>query len=242
MFSSGLQSTYGSSGSTPTYTATSAQSTGTTSTGAKGSTQMDMNSFLIMFTKQLEYQDPSNPMESYELAAQLAQFSTVSELTKANNLLQTQQTYLSSINNAQMIGTIGKDVTGLDDSIQLSNGEISKGSFKIDSPAASVTVKIKDGDGNVVRTMQVGAQDAGTYNIAWDGCNDAGTAMSDGTYHFDVEALDADGNTIEAQETIKGTVSGFRVDSGIPYLILGGSNGVKLPISAVMEVNEHTTA
>jgi len=219
-------------------TSSSTSGQDTSSTSGTGNPQLDAGNFLTLFTTQLQHQDPSNPMESYELASQLAQFSTVSELAAINSLLQTQQTYLSSINNAQMIGTIGKEVVGQDNTIQLKDGQISKGSYTLDA-AASVTVKITDDDGNVIRTLSAEeAKEAGSYDISWDGLDDEGNAVPNGSYHFDVEAVGADGEAMEVQETVRGIVTAFRVESGIPYLILGGSDGVKLPISAIMEVNE----
>jgi flagellar basal-body rod modification protein FlgD len=196
-----------------------------------------------MFTTQLKYQDPSNPMESYELAAQLAQFSSVSELVQINKAMELQQTYLSSINNAQMIGTIGKEVIGREDTILLKDGQTTKGSYKLNDAATAVTVKIIDEDGNVVRTIQSEQpQEAGSYDISWDGLDDSGEAAPNGSYHFVVEAAGADGNAMEVETTVSGLVTAFRVESGIPYLILGGSDGIKLPISSVMEVHEPVEA
>ncbi|NLI31304.1 MAG: hypothetical protein GX422_00780, partial [Deltaproteobacteria bacterium] len=54
-------------------TATALSGSQTTS-GSSSSKTLDMDAFLTMFTTQLKYQDPTNPLESYELSAQLAQF------------------------------------------------------------------------------------------------------------------------------------------------------------------------
>lgn len=215
-----------------------------TSTSKSQSAQkMDMNGFLTMFTTQLQHQDPSNPLQSYELAAQLAQFSTVSELGQINKTLTEQQTNLSSITNYQMIGAIGKEVVGQDDTIQLTDGQISKGAYTLDAPATAVTVKITDSEGNVVRTMPLeGGQEAGSYNLSWDGLDDYGEAAANGAYHFDVEAVGEDGQAMEVQKTISNTVTAFRMESGVPYLILGGTNGIKLPVSAITEIHDSPQA
>lgn len=229
---------------TPAFATTGATNTSSTqgSSQTQGSNPMNMNSFLTMFTTQLQYQDPTNPLQSYELAAQLAQFSTVSELSQIQQTMQTQQSYLSSMSNALMVNTIGKEVVGQDDSIQLQDGQLSKGSYTLSAPATGVTVKITDSNGNPVRTMQIGQQDAGSYDLSWDGLDDSGNAAPNGTYHFDVQAMGSDGNAMDIQKTISGNVTAFRVESGVPYLILGGANGIKLPISQIMEVDESGTA
>lgn len=224
-----------------TAAATSSASTSQGTSASKGNTQLDMNSFLTMFTTQLQHQDPSNPLQSYELAAQLAQFSTVSVLTNIDKTLQTQQSYLASINNAQMIGTIGKEVVGMYDGVQLKDGQISKASYKLAEAADQVTVKITDSEGNLVRTMELGPQQAGQVDLAWDGLNDKGEAVPNGEYHFDVEAVAGEEKTpVEVLKTVSGTATSFRMEQGQPYLILGGADGLKLPIGNVMQVSEPT--
>jgi flagellar basal-body rod modification protein FlgD len=48
---------------------------------------VDFESFLRLLTAQLRYQDPLSPLDSTEFVAQLAGFSTVEQLVKANERL-----------------------------------------------------------------------------------------------------------------------------------------------------------
>ncbi len=216
-------------GSTPTQLAGSKTSE---TTGSKG---LGMNAFLTMFTTQLKNQDPTNPLESYELAAQLAQFSSVERLTLINSNLEGMQSYLASLNNSLMMGMIGKQVVGESDSIQVNDGKVSKGSYTLDA-AADVTVKIVDDNGSLVRTISLGTQQAGSYEVSWDGKNGSGQQMPDGTYHFQVEAVDSSGRVLDVKTTVSGTVYSLKLDEGIPSLVLGGANGVKLAINQVREI------
>jgi flagellar basal-body rod modification protein FlgD len=212
------------------------QNTTTAGTGqANAYNQLGMNSFLTMFTTQLKYQDPTNPLESYELAAQLAQFSSVEKLTELNNNMKEVQSYLASLTNAQMINLIGKDVTGPNGTLQVKDGQATSAAYKLNA-AADVTVKIYDEDNVLVRTIKLGPQDAGSHEIKWDGCNDAGEKVAAGYYTSKVEAVDSDGKKLDIQPTIHGTVYSFRLEQGIPYLILNGPDGIRLPISEVQEV------
>lgn len=208
------------------------------SSSSSGSSQLDMDAFLRMFTTQLQHQDPSNPLQSYELAAQLAQFSSLAELTKVNTNIQIEQAMLSSINNSQMVDLLGKQVTGVYDGIQVKDGAASKGLFQIDKAAETVTVKIYDDEDNLVRTMSLGAVEAGQHEVSWDGKDDKGNGVAEGTYRFDVEAADAEKNTIDVTKTVAGKVFAFRIEEGVPYLILESSGGLRLPISVVSEVQE----
>lgn len=204
---------------------------------ATANKQLDMNAFLRMFTTQLKYQDPTNPLESYELAAQLAQFSSVEKLNEINTNIQAEQALLSSVNNAQMVDLVGKEVIGLDNSIQLKEGQLSKGYYKV-GVQADVTVSIYDDKDQLVRTMKVGKVEPGQYEVNWDMRDDAGKTLPDGNYRFDVQAEDAEKNSVDVTKTISGRVFSFRIEEGVPYLMLNGVSGVKLPISAVMEVQQ----
>lgn len=216
-------------GSTPARPAGSKTSE---TTGNKG---LGMDAFLTMFTTQLKNQDPTNPLQSYELAAQLAQFSSVERLTRMNSNLEEIQSYLASLNNSMMMGMIGRQVTGESDSIQVSDGGISKGGYTLDA-ACDVTVKILDDNGSLVRTINVGAQQAGSHDVSWDGRDGSGRRMPSGTYHFQVEAVDSSGRVLDVKTTVSGTVYSLRLEEGIPSLVLGGANGVKLAINQVTEI------
>ena len=84
----------------------------TNSTTAANSTDgMDESTFLKLFTTQLQYQDPLNPMDSSAFTAQLAQFSSLEQLYNVNtnikNLVSSQNTLLAGMS----VNLIGKTVT-----------------------------------------------------------------------------------------------------------------------------------
>jgi flagellar basal-body rod modification protein FlgD len=219
----------------PSYTLPAAQ--GPVPSNDPQKTLADMDSFLLMFTTQLQHQDPTNPMESHEMAAQLAQFSTVEQLTKINGTLQTQENYLSSINNTQLLSLIGKYVTAADDRIRVNGGEVSQSGFRLEAPA-EVTVSIQDADGRVVRTLDLGVLEAGEHALAWDGTDSQGKTVPDGVYTFQVEATDAQGQPLEATATVSDSVYGFNMEEGQSYLVLGGADGLKVPIGALLHIRD----
>jgi len=202
-----------------------------------GSTKLDMNEFLTLFTTQLQHQDPNNPLESYELAAQLAQFSTVEMLTALNENMEQVESYLLSVNNSMMVQMLGKEITGESSTLQLKEGEATKAGYKLDADA-DVKVSIYDEEGQLVRTMAMGAQEAGDYEVAWDGCDDSGTKLKDGFYQFEVEAIDANGNSVETLSTVTGTCASVHMENGLVYLILDSADGVPLTPSSVIEVTQ----
>jgi flagellar basal-body rod modification protein FlgD len=200
-----------------------------------------MEAFLTMFTTELQYQDPTNPLESYELAAQLAQFSTVSVLTELNDNIEAQESYLSSINNALMVDLIGKEVTASSSTVQVADGKAQEAAYTLGDAASSVTVNIYDADGALIRRMDMGELESGAHSLSWDGLDDSGNAVEDGQYTIEVEATDKDGNTVDASTTITDKVYSVQLNDSTTYLILGGSDGVPVPISAIADVHEAST-
>ena len=210
---------------------------GSSQTASTGSNSLDQDAFLRLFTTQLQYQDPTNPMESYELAAQLAQFSTVQELTLLNQKVEEAEAYLASINNAQMIECIGKEIVGLSDLIQLEDGKISQMFYELDKPC-QVVIHIYDDNDNLVRSLNVGYQEPGEYKVDWDGKDDQGNTVPDGLYRVEIDAVDGRGYAVEVDPTVSGVVYAFRVQDNTPYLILEDEDGVPLAVGAVREIRD----
>ena len=198
---------------------------------------LDMNSFLTMFTTQLKYQDPTNPLESYELAAQLAQFSSVEKLTSIESSMSEIKSYLAALNNAQMTQAVGKDVTGSSNIIQVTDNQTTKAALDLDVDAAQVTARIISQSGETVRTLALGELASGEHDLKWDGRNDAGQKVASGIYAFEIEALGSDGNSLDAEPLVTGRAYALRMVDGNPYLVLDNENGPLLPTSSVKQIS-----
>ncbi|MFO0752727.1 MAG: flagellar hook capping FlgD N-terminal domain-containing protein [Thermodesulfovibrionales bacterium] len=96
------------------YTGSSSSSNSTTGTT---NTSLGKDDFLYLLTKQLEYQDPLNPMQDTEFVAQLAQFSSLEQMTNMSKSLET----------STALGLIGKEVTDSSD-VSGTVSEVSQGS------------------------------------------------------------------------------------------------------------------
>ncbi len=102
-----------------------------------GTSELGQDAFLQLMMKQLQYQDPLNPMDNTQMLQQQAQFTQIAELQKMNIAINSsnQFTYASSL--------VGKTVTFInpEDSEETLEGKVTEA--KIYSNGTTVIV---DGD------------------------------------------------------------------------------------------------
>lgn len=60
--------------------------------------------FLKLLTVQMSHQDPLSPMDNRDMIAQLAQFSSVEQMTEVNKNLESMKTFYSSQSGYSMLG------------------------------------------------------------------------------------------------------------------------------------------
>ena len=85
-----------------------ATSSPTASNPALSNSGMGKDEFLKLLTTQLQNQDPMNPLQNHEFVAQLAQFSSLEQLTSANTSLESLYLAMASMNNASMTQLLGQ--------------------------------------------------------------------------------------------------------------------------------------
>ena len=191
-------------------------------TTKKTAAEEQQDRFLLLLVTQLKNQDPLNPMDNAQMTSQMAQMSTVSGIEKLNTTLNSLVDDIGTSQSMQAASMIGKGVLVPGANLTLSQGA-AYGGINLESAADQVTLKIMDSGGNVIQTENLGAHDAGVFNIAWDGVLADGTTAPDGKYSFTVEAVQG-GNKITATALQIGTVSAL-VRSSNGFLLDLGSLG-----------------
>lgn len=193
------------------------------------------NDFLNLLVAQLQNQDPLSPMDSTAFTSQLAEFSSLEQLANVNENLEYLQMYQSSINNAQAVSFIGKNIDALGSSIQLESGETEDIHFELSQDSSSVVINIYDGAGSLVKYIENGPLGEGKQSIEWDGTDNGGNTLTGGIYKFEVMAVDANGDKVQTATYISDRVTGVTFKNGVTYLLAGG---MKIPIGDVIEVSE----
>lgn len=197
------------------------------------STTLGKDDFLTLLITQLQNQDPLNPTDSVEYTAQLAQFSSLEQLSNVNQNLEYLQLYQASINNAQAVSFIGKEILARGDTIQVDGGIADACEFELKDDASGVVVNLYDQAGNLVKAIEEGAMEAGRQSVAWDGTDQDGNRVADGNYTFEVMAMDGDDQPVEATTYTTGTVTGVTFKDGTTYFIVENQ---KIPIGDIIEV------
>ena len=203
------------------------------------STAMGKDDFLTLLITQLQNQDPLNPADSTEYTAQLAQFSSLEQLSNVNANLEYMQLYQASINNAQAVSFIGKEIIALGDEVQVTDGQAENCRFELSGDASGVVVNIYDGNGKLVKAIEQGAMNAGRQTVAWDGTDQNGNTVDDGNYTFEIQAVDGADQDVAAVTYSSGLVEGVTFIEGRTYFLVGNQ---KIPISDIVEVIQPETS
>lgn len=186
-----------------------------------GNDELGKEEFLLLLTTQLQYQDPLDPMENSEFVAQLAQFSSVEQLTNIYDVLGENNEMTLSLHNTLLTSLIGKEIYFSSDELYVGDDGVSADVGFYLSASGNVEVQISDEEGNVVRTINSDALTAGDQVISWDGTNDQGEAVANGTYQVSVVYKQNGGEDTQLTAYMIGQVDGVQVADGDPVIYVG---------------------
>lgn len=199
---------------TPSAQQTPSNSTGNAATSSVLSSDFEV--FLQMLTAQAEYQDPLEPIDSSEYAAQLAQFSMVEQQVMTNDLMQEMLVALGANDMSGAANWIGMDA--------LVQGPVLYEGASItiapNPPVAAEDVALIVTDKNGVEVARRGLPvSAAPYT--WDGRDAAGAELPHGEYTLQIEST-ANGEVLLTEPALAyNRVTEARVDNGATLLVLG---------------------
>lgn len=194
---------------------------------AVGKKDLDRNDFMSLFITQLQFQDPTKPMDSYQVASQLAQFSSLEATMKVSANMEKLLEYQVSQNNLQLLTLLNENVQTKGNWMTATGGAVKPTEFYLDAPAARCTVRIFNENGEYLRKIDLGASEAGLHPLEWDGKDDAGRTVPDGFYTYKVEATDLLGEEVKLTPYATGRVSNLAFDKGNAALTLEDRVAVK---------------
>ena len=123
--------------------------------------------FLKLMTTQLQNQDPFAPMENGEFIAQMAQFSTVTGITEMGETLKGLSDQLNEFRIATASDLLGNSVLVPGNIVRPNkDGEI-HGIIDLPSASSETSVSFFDGSGELVHSVDLGAQGRGLVGFEW---------------------------------------------------------------------------
>ena len=126
----------------------------------------------------------------------------------------------SKLRNRYIYSGHQTDVAPFAHRVEISGGVPSDIEFGLAADATSATIEIRRADGTLLRTLSLGdgvtpgsAGTAGINTVTWNGLDNGGAAIADGTYEFTITA-DSSGTQVIDFETYNGDAGDFRLIIG----------------------------
>lgn len=181
----------------------------------------DFETFLKMLTVQAQNQNPLEPLDSSEYAAQLAQFSMVEQQTKTNQTLEALVSKLGGGNMAELSNWIGKEARAIAP-VNFTGTPITISSLP-EKDATSAVLVVRNAEGTVVDRQKISTSNA---QVQWAGLDDTGNARQSGLYSFAIESS-KDGKVLKEQPAAAySKVVEAQIQDGEVTLILDGGQAI----------------
>jgi len=203
----------GSSTNTPFTAALNGQATGASATPPGG--KLGKNEFLKLLTTQLRYQDPLDPMDGKQMAADLAQFSGLEQLLNINEQLEAQQGQFDALaqamGNSTAMGAIGRNVVVDSDKVLL-------GADEDGNPIGTVMADITKGGVARLTLLDQSGREVGSRSLGYIGAGnmqsfevgEAADGLKPGSvYTVRIDVAGADGTDVPQQTYTVGKIDGL---------------------------------
>jgi len=188
---------------------------------------LKIDDFMHLMVTELTHQDPFKPMDNKDLATQVSQFATVSGIGQLNDSFSGLSSTLTSDQALQATGLVGHEVLVSGNQGWLSQGGVIKGSIDLPKAASNIRLRITDGNGALVRELQLGSHDAGQLAFDWDGYDDNGDPVPAGRYQLSVQA------SVDGADMAPNLLVAAQVGS----VSMGAGDGVRLNLEGLGQVS-----
>ena len=182
----------------------------------------DFEVFLTMLTAQAKYQDPLEPIDSSEYAAQLAQFSMVEQQVETNTLMEQLVSALNTSDAGNLASWIGMDAltTGP------ANFDGSPITIVPNPPAGAeeMFLVVTDQNGGFIETRQLNVS---SDPVQWDGLRADGTQYLPGNYSFEIETRANDEVLSIDNARVFDRVTESRLENGATRVVLASGHSVE---------------
>lgn len=145
-----------------------------------GKSEMGQADFLRLLTAQMQTQDPFEPMDNAQMVSQMATITNSSGIAEMNQTLKGLASEMSGSRLGDAASWIGKSMLVQSNIAAPDAAGQYMGQVNFADATSGATVDLMDGNGNVLKTVDLGNQPAGNVNFYWDGKDDAGNSIATG--------------------------------------------------------------
>ena len=191
--------------------------------------ELGKDQFLELLVAQMNNQDPLSPQENGEFIAQLAQFSTVEGIGNLNTSMESLLSGYQSSQALQASSMVGRTVIVPADQAVVATDAGLEGQLALQQNSTNVFVNIYDQAGSLVKTINLGSQEAGMHDFTWDGTDASGNLAEPGIYTVEAMA------SIDGKNTQMATLLPANVDS--VSLGAGGSGEMLLNVAGLGSIS-----
>jgi flagellar basal-body rod modification protein FlgD len=197
---------------------------------------MGKDEFLKLLVSQLRNQDPLNPSDPKDFAAQLAQFSTLEQLINIGDQLKAQADQgldlITTINAGAALQLIGKNVIAEGDGVVIPDQGSASVRVDVAGSGGSGELVLRDEAGNEVKRVKLGSLAGGRQEID---LSQLVGEVPPGKYTYRVEVQDSAGAQVGVTTYAKYHIDSIKYTPNGPVLVSGP---VTLPLGNVVEISE----
>lgn len=193
-----------------------------------GNANLDKDAFMKLMLTQMRHQDPTNPLQSHEMAAQMAQFTSVEQMMNINKNIEGLRQDQKPMEGFQALNFIGKAVAGDSSQVTRLKGDtVHELKFTLPENVADLEIRIRGPRGDVVNKIELKDLKQGENSWTWNGLDERGLAAPAGDYKFFLEGKTALGKKVAVKTDFEGVISGVNYSAEGPVLLIGNKS-VKL--------------
>lgn len=169
---------------------------------------LDKDDFLKLFVAQLQNQNPLQPKEDADMAAQMAHFNSLEQMVNVNKKLEEMNASQRSGQSIHLVNFVGKEITIADGRSMVKGGETTGLRLNSKAPLDKILIEARDGSGQIVGTQEVAKLKPGGQIVNLKFTDKMGSPLADGVYTLSAknsaDPLSTPDLAIETVLTVKG--------------------------------------
>lgn len=189
--------------------------------GTNPNAQLDKDAFMKLLLTELQYQDPTSPMDTEKMLTQTSQLAALEMQENTNKMMQKLADQLKNSTNMYAVSVLGKMAKIGDSGIIKEEGKGVNFVGFLESAAKGGKINIRDNNGRLVRTLEFGEAKAGANTFEWDGKDSSGNEAKAGTYSVEISYVDTAGK-LKNGGVGNYLVEGVKFVDGVAQVKVGG--------------------